>query len=61
MTMSSAQGSAPSVPPPGAGSPPLLEARNISKFFGAVVALEGVSLEVRAGEINCLLGRGRER
>jgi simple sugar transport system ATP-binding protein len=34
----------------------LLEARNISKFFGAVVALEGVSLEVRAGEINCLLG-----
>jgi simple sugar transport system ATP-binding protein len=35
---------------------PLLEARNISKYFGAVVALEGVSLEVRAGEINCLLG-----
>ncbi len=36
--------------------PPLLEARSISKYFGAVVALEGVSLEVRAGEINCLLG-----
>ncbi|MEP6639030.1 MAG: ATP-binding cassette domain-containing protein [Chloroflexota bacterium] len=36
--------------------PPLLEARNISKYFGAVVALEGVSLEIRAGEINCLLG-----
>jgi simple sugar transport system ATP-binding protein len=36
--------------------PPLLEARNISKYFGAVVALEGVSLSVRAGEINCLLG-----
>jgi simple sugar transport system ATP-binding protein len=35
---------------------PLLEARNISKYFGAVVALEGVSLAVRAGEINCLLG-----
>ena len=35
---------------------PLLEARNISKYFGAVVALEGVSLTVRAGEINCLLG-----
>jgi simple sugar transport system ATP-binding protein len=34
----------------------LLEARNISKYFGAVVALEGVSLTVRAGEINCLLG-----
>ncbi|MEO8438001.1 MAG: ATP-binding cassette domain-containing protein [Chloroflexota bacterium] len=36
--------------------PPLLEARDISKYFGAVVALEGVSLTVRAGEINCLLG-----
>src|SRR6476469_33368 len=56
MTMSAAQGSSPSMPPPGAGAAPLLEARNISKYFGAVVALEGVSLEVRAGEINCLLG-----
>jgi simple sugar transport system ATP-binding protein len=36
--------------------PPLLEARDVSKFFGAVVALEGVSLEVRAGQVNCLLG-----
>ena len=36
--------------------PPLLEARDISKYFGAVVALENVSLTVRAGEINCLLG-----
>jgi simple sugar transport system ATP-binding protein len=35
---------------------PLLEARDVSKFFGAVVALEGVSLEVRAGQVNCLLG-----
>ncbi|MEA2610454.1 MAG: simple sugar transport system ATP-binding protein [Chloroflexota bacterium] len=52
MTMSA---SAPVTPGPAAGAP-LLEARNISKFFGAVVALEGVSLEVRAGEINCLLG-----
>jgi simple sugar transport system ATP-binding protein len=39
-----------------ASDAPLLEARNISKYFGAVVALEGVSLAVRAGEINCLLG-----
>jgi simple sugar transport system ATP-binding protein len=44
---------APAAPPNGG---PLLEARNISKYFGAVVALEGVSLEVRAGAINCLLG-----
>jgi len=47
---------ATSVNAAGADRPPLLEARNISKYFGAVVALEGVSLEVRAGEINCLLG-----
>ena len=38
------------------GAGPLLEARNVSKYYGAVVALEDVSLSVRAGEINCLLG-----
>ena len=42
------------------GSPaneaPLLEARNITKYFGAVVAIEDVSLTVRAGEVTCLLG-----
>ncbi len=35
---------------------PLLEARDVSKYFGAVVALEGVSLSVSAGEVVCLLG-----
>jgi simple sugar transport system ATP-binding protein len=35
---------------------PVLEARNVSKYFGRVVALKEVSLSVRAGEINCLLG-----
>ncbi len=35
---------------------PLLEARNVSKYFGAVVAIEGVSLTVHAGRITCLLG-----
>ena len=35
---------------------PLLEARDISKYFGAVVAIEGVSLTVRAGQVTCLLG-----
>jgi len=35
---------------------PLLEARNVSKYFGAVVALDDVSLTVRAGQVNCLLG-----
>ncbi|MEO7118375.1 MAG: ATP-binding cassette domain-containing protein [Candidatus Limnocylindrales bacterium] len=38
------------------GAAPLLEARNVSKYFGAVVALEDVTLEVHAGQINCLLG-----
>src|SRR6476659_9379604 len=37
-------------------APPLLEARDVSKYFGAVVALEGVSLTVRAGRVTCLLG-----
>ncbi len=41
---------------PPAGSAPLLEARSVSKYFGAVVAVEDVSLAVRAGQINCLLG-----
>ncbi|MGK2850783.1 MAG: ATP-binding cassette domain-containing protein [Candidatus Limnocylindrales bacterium] len=35
---------------------PLLEARDVSKYFGAVVAIEDVSLTVRAGRITCLLG-----
>jgi simple sugar transport system ATP-binding protein len=57
MTMSTPlPASAATAPRAGGDRPPLLEARNISKYFGAVVALEGVSLEVRAGEINCLLG-----
>jgi simple sugar transport system ATP-binding protein len=55
MTMSASAAPATATPPP-AGDAPLLEARNISKYFGAVVALESVSLAVRAGEINCLLG-----
>jgi simple sugar transport system ATP-binding protein len=55
MTMS-ASAPTPAPAPKAASGPPLLEARDISKYFGAVVALEGVSLEVRAGEINCLLG-----
>ena len=53
MTMSTA---APASTAASANRRPLLEARNISKYFGAVIALEGVSLTVRAGQINCLLG-----
>jgi simple sugar transport system ATP-binding protein len=35
---------------------PILEARDVSKYFGRVIALEHVSLSVRPGEVNCLLG-----
>jgi simple sugar transport system ATP-binding protein len=35
---------------------PLLEVRNVSKHFGTVIALSGVSMSVYAGEVMCLLG-----
>lgn len=35
---------------------PLLEARNIAKSFGSVVALSGVSIQLSEGEVHCLLG-----
>ena len=35
---------------------PLIEAHDLTKYFGSVVALHDVSLEVRAGEVLCLLG-----
>lgn len=37
-------------------APAALAALDVSKSFGAVHALRGVSLDVRAGEIYCLLG-----
>lgn len=41
---------------PADGRVPILEAHDISKYFGRVIALEHVSLSVRPGEVNCLLG-----
>jgi simple sugar transport system ATP-binding protein len=35
---------------------PLLEVRNVSKFFGNVNALKDVSVAVNAGEVTCVLG-----
>ncbi|MFI0452550.1 sugar ABC transporter ATP-binding protein [Actinomadura sp. 6N118] len=40
-----------------ATSPPLLRMRGIVKEFPGVRALDGVDLEVRAGEVHCLLGQ----
>ncbi|MGV9314676.1 ATP-binding cassette domain-containing protein [Streptomyces sp. NPDC003691] len=36
--------------------PPLVALDHVSKYYGNIRALEGVSLEVRAGEITCVLG-----
>ena len=35
---------------------PLLEVRNVSKYFGNVIALKDVSAHVDAGEVTCVLG-----
>ncbi|MGY1841517.1 MULTISPECIES: sugar ABC transporter ATP-binding protein [unclassified Modestobacter] len=40
-----------------AAPPPLLEMRGIVKQFPGVRALDGVDLDVRAGEVHCLLGQ----
>ena len=37
-------------------STPLIEVRDLVKHFGSVIALNGVSLRVHAGEVLCLLG-----
>jgi len=35
---------------------PNIEVKNISKYFGSVIALQDVSMSVHAGEVMCLLG-----
>ncbi|MFT6290642.1 MAG: simple sugar transport system ATP-binding protein [Candidatus Aldehydirespiratoraceae bacterium] len=35
---------------------PLLQLENISKYYGSITALEGVSTSVAAGEVTCVLG-----
>jgi simple sugar transport system ATP-binding protein len=38
------------------GGAPLLEVRNVSKYFGNVIALKDVSCHVGAGQVTCVLG-----
>jgi simple sugar transport system ATP-binding protein len=35
---------------------PLFEVQNVSKYFGSVIALSNVSMDLYAGEVMCLLG-----
>jgi len=39
-----------------AGGAPLLEVRDVAKYFGSVNALQGISLKAYAGEVTCVLG-----
>jgi simple sugar transport system ATP-binding protein len=41
---------------PAATETPLLEIREISKFFGSVISLQEISTTVRAGQVTCILG-----
>ena len=43
--------------PPDSTDPPLLTMSGITKTFPGVRALDGVDLDVRAGEVHCLLGQ----
>ncbi len=38
------------------GGVPMLELKNISKFFGSVISLKDISTTVRAGQVTCVLG-----
>lgn len=35
---------------------PLIEVRDLGKYYGSIIALRGVSTQVRAGEVVCVLG-----
>ncbi|WP_322921396.1 sugar ABC transporter ATP-binding protein [Nocardioides renjunii] len=50
-------GASASAGAPRSSSTPLLEMRGIVKRFPGVLALGGVDLDVRAGEVHCLLGQ----
>jgi simple sugar transport system ATP-binding protein len=53
--MSATESTTPAAQPAGTGTP-LLEVRNVSKYFGNVVALKDVSVQVGNNEVTCVLG-----
>jgi simple sugar transport system ATP-binding protein len=53
--MSATESTTPAAQPAGNGTP-LLEVRNVSKYFGNVVALKDVSVQVDNNEVTCVLG-----
>jgi simple sugar transport system ATP-binding protein len=53
--MSATESTTPAAAPDGNGTP-LLEVRNVSKYFGNVVALKDVSVQVGNNEVTCVLG-----
>ena len=53
--MSATESITPAAAPNGNGTP-LLEVRNVSKYFGNVVALKDISVHVGANEVCCVLG-----
>jgi simple sugar transport system ATP-binding protein len=52
----SASAQTPAAPTAPAEGTPLLEVRDVAKYFGSVNALQGISLKVHAGEVTCVLG-----
>jgi simple sugar transport system ATP-binding protein len=53
--MSATESTTPAAQPAGNGTP-LLEVRNVSKYFGNVVALKDISVQVGNNEVTCVLG-----
>ena len=43
-------------PAGGDDGPPVLEVRNLCKYYGNVIALQGITTTVRAGQVTCVLG-----
>ena len=34
----------------------IIELKNVSRYFGSVIALKDINMQVKLGEVHCLLG-----